>query len=301
MAWLDGTSGSRTLSQLEAMLRAIVNATTAAALSIVQQANTSASTSVGGAFNIDNSLNTGPAAVFYSSQSAPAGRLFVVRSDSSTFNQAVVRFQGAGTAAVLDVAASGTGAGITASAPGTTGTNHALTAQLTGTGGTLASAANFASANTTASCVQITGVESGRGSLKIAHVGDNTVLDDQNASALSLDLRVTPSGVSTAAQGIFIDATTGGTDGPLCDWRNDSNLIFKVKTAATSDRTGATPHTIPILQMGATALQITMGTGSPEGVVTAPKASLYLRTDGGAGTCFYVKESGTGNTGWIAK
>jgi len=43
------------------------------------------------------------------------------------------------------------------------------------------------------------------------------------------------------------------------------------------------------------------GTGSPETVITAPVGSLYLRTDGGAGTTLYVKESGTGNTGWIGK
>lgn len=43
------------------------------------------------------------------------------------------------------------------------------------------------------------------------------------------------------------------------------------------------------------------GTGSPEGVVTAPVGSLYTRTDGGAGSTLYVKESGTGNTGWVAK
>jgi hypothetical protein len=43
------------------------------------------------------------------------------------------------------------------------------------------------------------------------------------------------------------------------------------------------------------------GTGSPEGVVTAVRGSLYLRTDGGAATSLYVKESGTGNTGWAAK
>jgi hypothetical protein len=43
------------------------------------------------------------------------------------------------------------------------------------------------------------------------------------------------------------------------------------------------------------------GSGSPEGVKTAPIGSLYTRTDGGAGTTLYVKESGTGNTGWVAK
>lgn len=52
---------------------------------------------------------------------------------------------------------------------------------------------------------------------------------------------------------------------------------------------------------GSTDPFITRGTGSPEGVLTAPVGSLYLRTDGGAGTCFYVKESGAGNTGWVAK
>ena len=45
----------------------------------------------------------------------------------------------------------------------------------------------------------------------------------------------------------------------------------------------------------------TTGAGTPEGVVTAPVGSLFLRTDGGAGTVMYVKESGTGNTGWVAK
>jgi len=43
------------------------------------------------------------------------------------------------------------------------------------------------------------------------------------------------------------------------------------------------------------------GTGSPEGFVTAPVGKLYTRTDGGAGTTLYVKESGTGNIGWVAK
>jgi hypothetical protein len=48
-------------------------------------------------------------------------------------------------------------------------------------------------------------------------------------------------------------------------------------------------------------LSIIPGAGSPEGVVTAPVGSLYLRSDGGAGTTLYVKQSGTGNTGWVAK
>ena len=43
------------------------------------------------------------------------------------------------------------------------------------------------------------------------------------------------------------------------------------------------------------------GTGTPQSVVTAPVGSLFTRTDGGANTTLYVKESGAGNTGWVAK
>ena len=45
----------------------------------------------------------------------------------------------------------------------------------------------------------------------------------------------------------------------------------------------------------------TSGAGTPEGVVTAAVGSLYTRTDGGVNTTLYVKQTGTGNTGWAAK
>ena len=41
--------------------------------------------------------------------------------------------------------------------------------------------------------------------------------------------------------------------------------------------------------------------GSPEGVVTAGVGSMYTNNTGGTGTTLYVKESGTGNTGWVSK
>lgn len=52
---------------------------------------------------------------------------------------------------------------------------------------------------------------------------------------------------------------------------------------------------------GVQSLYHRFGSGSPEGVVTAPVGCLYSRTDGGANTTLYVKESGSGNTGWVAK
>ena len=56
------------------------------------------------------------------------------------------------------------------------------------------------------------------------------------------------------------------------------------------------------LHFGGTAKPaVCQGSGTPEGAVTAPIGSIFMRSDGGAGTSFYVKESGTGNTGWVAK
>lgn len=44
------------------------------------------------------------------------------------------------------------------------------------------------------------------------------------------------------------------------------------------------------------------GKGSPENVVRARIGAHYHRRDGGAGTCFYVKEANDGQaTGWVAK
>jgi hypothetical protein len=46
---------------------------------------------------------------------------------------------------------------------------------------------------------------------------------------------------------------------------------------------------------------IKSGTGSPESAVTAPSGSIYVDASGGAGATLFVKESGSGNTGWVAK
>jgi hypothetical protein len=58
--------------------------------------------------------------------------------------------------------------------------------------------------------------------------------------------------------------------------------------------------TMGLIQKFHDASQVISGTGTPEGVVTAIKGSLFRRVDGSAGTILYVKESGTGNTGWVA-
>lgn len=53
--------------------------------------------------------------------------------------------------------------------------------------------------------------------------------------------------------------------------------------------------------IGTSTVRMLSGAGSPEGVVTAVVGSTYQRNNGGAVTSLYVKETGTGNTGWVAK
>ena len=55
------------------------------------------------------------------------------------------------------------------------------------------------------------------------------------------------------------------------------------------------------ISIGSGSVRILSGTGTPEGAITAVVGSLFLRTDGGVSTTLYVKQSGTGNTGWVAK
>jgi hypothetical protein len=43
------------------------------------------------------------------------------------------------------------------------------------------------------------------------------------------------------------------------------------------------------------------GTGTPEGAQVGSVGDLFCRTDGGAGTTLYIKQSGSAtNTGWVA-
>lgn len=83
-----------------------------------------------------------------------------------------------------------------------------------------------------------------------------------------------------------------------------------IATAVSTHEAAGNPHPVYLTQAEGDALyqplatvlsMLHTGTGSPESVVTATVGHLYLRSDGGAGTTLYVKESGSGNTGWIGK
>jgi hypothetical protein len=83
---------------------------------------------------------------------------------------------------------------------------------------------------------------------------------------------------------------------------NDSSEVLSL----LSSRAGAAVRTFALgtdlnFSVNGTSAIFTSGSNSPEGVITAPVGSIYTRTNGSANTTLYVKESGSGNTGWVAK
>lgn len=89
-----------------------------------------------------------------------------------------------------------------------------------------------------------------------------------------------------------------------------SGAVAVAASALASHVADANPHPTYLTQAEGDGLyqplatvlsMLHTGTGSPETVLTAPVGHFYLRTDGGAGTTLYVKESGSGNTGWVGK
>ena len=129
----------------------------------------------------------------------------------------------------------------------------------------------------------------------ITTIQDHLEVNDSTGSGTEYNLNVKTSGSSTF--GVLGNGAVllGNNSGAPFIATNDHHATSKkyVDDAISN----STPATVT-LSGGPTW---TSGTGSPEGAVTAPVGSLYSRTDGGANTSLYVKESGSGNTGWVAK
>jgi hypothetical protein len=115
-----------------------------------------------------------------------------------------------------------------------------------------------------------------------------------SSSGLQYGLAVSPTYTQTSTAGytaLLVNPTetsVGSGVKKLIDAQVGSSSKFAV------DNTGK-------ITVSGTSATISAGTGTPEGVLTATVGSMFMRTDGGAGTSFYIKESGAGNTGWVAK
>lgn len=124
----------------------------------------SASASVGGAFNLDNTLNDGTGLQLYTNHGASAtGRLGYINCANTAFDQECL--------GIRSVSSGGSALGVI-------------------------------------------GSSTSKGVIKATSI---STAGDANAAVLSLDIQ----GAGTAAQGIFMDATGGGTTGKLLNLRNN--------------------------------------------------------------------------------
>lgn len=166
------------------------------------------------------------------------------------------------------------------------GTKHRITgARLTGTGNVI----EIASGVTYATVEQLD-LESG-----------GTVLDNGTYTQIDM-LYQTETAANIASTTASINTTNKFTGKVV--WDSTNNRVMRSSGAGTSDpwvaldgHVSITPNTLG----GSGNVLWKSGSGTPESAVTAPIGSLYTRTNGGAGTTLYIKESGTGNTGWVAK
>ncbi len=164
------------------------------------------SSSVGGAINIDMSKSEGAAMVMYTNKDTTDGPLMILRSDKDTFDQS---------AQFVDYSGKTNAVNIVMRQPSAPNFSSAL---------------NITSANEGGSAMQIRGVEKALGTLKITHENPNVKANyDENAAALSIDIVKKTNGEGTAAQGIYINSTSG-TTGKLLRIRNLSDDKFYVKS-----------------------------------------------------------------------
>jgi hypothetical protein len=137
-------------------------------------------------------------------------------------------------------------------------------------------------------------------SLRNIYIGGNTCAAAGGATAVPfLKVRTSGSGSMTLANNFYqfteaLEVVSGDSDfgaaalsaANFSTYIGSDQLVTRKITCSTSNNN---------------SISISARAGSPEGVVGAPVGSIVVRTDGGTNTTLYVKESGTGNTGWVAK
>lgn len=155
---------------------------------------------------------------------------------------------------------------------------------------------------------------------KIHLDGVNGLIDLKNATILTGT--GSPEGVNSAIVGslymrqdgtpnntLYVKSTGIGNTGWVAIGSVGPNDLLPITLNKTTNRVGIN-QLIPAYPLHVTGdiytstaaivngLQVLGGSGTPEGVKTAPVGSLYMRSDGASGTTLYTKETGTGTTGW---
>lgn len=163
----------------------------------------------------------------------------------------------------------------------TSTTEHVVTIVQGATSGPSGVALNVSSLKTTDSAMYLSGVETARGTLKIAHLnGGADADDDAGAAAISIDLQWNGKG-GTASQGIFLTSTQGPTTGRLVVLRNSDPTTTDDFVV---DATGKVGIRIPVGNPVAAALEVRQRD-------TTTVGALILGAAGTAQPIFQVKTS----------
>jgi len=118
------------------------------------------------------------------------------------------------------------GVAISAKSTSKTPGDHVGVFNLAADGGTNNAGLNVVSANSAFSACEVSGHETGHGTLKISHVNPGPhPTSDANAAAVSIDLQAGQAR-GTAAQGIFLKSTTGGTSGEIIHYVDSSGITI---------------------------------------------------------------------------
>ena len=227
--------------------------------------------------------------------------------------------------------------GLFKDAPGILAQRNTTNAQMFRVYNTYTDASNYerVSIGYSAGAFQILSDALGSGFPKQLQIGTNTAASLVLTTANTLRWQVTSAGHFLAVTNNAYDiGATGGVSCPrniFAGTSIDTPLItssasITINAGATAQgitilcsrlRIGGNTSSSPAIKQVGTGIDVVLaddtgftaiqslyqrfGTGSPEGAVIAPIGAIYHRTNGGLLTSFYVKESGTGNTGWVAK
>ena len=101
---------------------------------------------------------------------------------------------------------------------------------------------------------------------------------------------------------VRFDGTGGKTvqnSGLIVDDSNNLSGVGTIGSGAVTSSGAVQAAAASGFVVGASGPRMMSGTGSPEGVVTAPVGSIWFQTDSTVGVSHWRKASGTGNTGWV--
>lgn len=124
--------------------------------------------------------------------------------------------------------------------------------------------------------------------LQIYHSGSNSYISESGTGSLFITGFDIQMGNVSGANNFVMDV-----DGAI-DLKHGSGAL-----AISTSATGVDLPAGKAIKVGTPSIY--SGSGTPESTITAVPGSLYMNSAGGENTSLYVKESGTGNTGWVAK